>query len=660
MPSQAEELKHLDPWLQIPAQAGATPAVLPDSKQPSIAALDPQFASRTAETQVATTAALGHWGEESAKASCATAARETVPIPPLRDTRDVARKPAPAKAAEPSFLVDGQGRIFTAGACHVQIGFRDGAGRTFVGLDSAGKQHGFPIALARLGTLKIGGETQSLLRMEQVTQKVVPAAGADSSAAAHSQAKPESGVTASERAPAPTAVPAQEAGSKAAGSAALGAAELTPCQLTWTGQQSGLLESGEQILDASGKGLSPLPPGKLPATVLDKLDAQSRIELASGQLWVYMNFALSDEKTPTGRWVPPGHDREQVASDQRLVRTEADRLPAESRVRTEVESVLRIIGLICSVEGRFDAVSPPGDIYASLGIFQWAMPKDASGETGSMGVFFSKLKERAQAASARPEQARTEEDKLYVAAWEQCTQHGLELQGQKLQLNGAAATGRSVEDELHAEMSKGALRTYQLIAARDWIEVFRNTVVRPGPSASGWIKNGYLEQNARGTKVKLRQGTSSFILEASAHATVGELLSSEQALAYAVMLGVNRPHYVEGALWKAACSESEPGCRCTELLTRLDALLTAQADGANKKPAARTFTAADIEAAGDEAKAVYAQLQALIWPTGGTLSAEALASLPAGFKASAMQLYAPGDARAFHRERRFSTVDAAW
>lgn len=287
------------------------------------------------------------------------------------------------------------------------------------------------------------------------------------------------------------------------------------------------------------------------------------------------------------------------------------------------------------------------------------MPKDTSGETGSLGVFFSKLRERAQAASARPEPARTAEDKLYVAAWEQCTKHGIDLQGQKIQLNGAAATGRMVEDEMHAEMSKGALRTYQLIAVRDWIEVFRSTVVRPGPSASSWIKNGYLEQNSRGTKVKLRQGTSAFVLEATAHATVGELLSSEQALAYAVMLGVNRPHYVEGALWKAACSEAEPGAKCTELLTQLEALLTAHADGA-KKPATRTFTAADIEAAGEEVKAVYAQLQALIWPTGGTLSAEALASLPAGFKASAMQLYAPGDARTYHRERRFSTVDAAW
>ncbi|MFO0577951.1 MAG: hypothetical protein U1A78_28410 [Polyangia bacterium] len=545
----------------------------------------------------------------------------------------------------------------------MQVGFRDSSGKTFVGLDSTGKQHGFPMALAHLGTLRLGADAKPLLRMEQVTLKMTPAPAGASPIESHpkdAQASSPAAQPASTQTPTGSVSPSEDAAPTAQGHTAAAPAEMTPCQLTPTGHLEGLLESGEQVLERSGKSFSPVPLSKLPATVQSKLDARSRIDLSDGAMWVYMDFALADEKTSTGRWVPPGHNKEQVASDQKLVRTEADKLPAESRVRTEVESVLRIIGLICSVEGQFDAVSPPGDIYASLGIFQWAMPKDSSGETGSMGVFFGKLRERAQAASSKPEQERTEEDKLYIAAWEQCTKHGLDVQGQRIQMNGEAATGRVIEDEMHAEMSKGALRTYQMIAARDWIESFRNTVVRPGPSASSWIKNGYLEQNPRGTKVKLKQGANAFVLDATAHATVGDLLSSEQALAYAVMLGVNRPHYVEGALWKAACTEADPSAKCTELLTRLDALLSQQTDGAKKKPAARTFTATDVEAAGDEAKAVYAELQALIWPTSGSLSAEALAGMPASFKANAMKLYSPGDARMFHRERRFSTVDAAW
>jgi hypothetical protein len=64
--------------------------------------------------------------------------------------------------------------------------------------------------------------------------------------------------------------------------------------------------------------------------------------------------------------------------------------------------------------------------------------------------------------------------------------------------------------------------------------------------------------------------------------------------------------------------------------------------------------------AGAEAQALYQQIQGLIWPSASGLSTEALAKVPGDFKQNAMQLYAPGDARRYHRERRFSTVDAAF
>jgi hypothetical protein len=62
----------------------------------------------------------------------------------------------------------------------------------------------------------------------------------------------------------------------------------------------------------------------------------------------------------------------------------------------------------------------------------------------------------------------------------------------------------------------------------------------------------------------------------------------------------------------------------------------------------------------DPAKASYAALQALIWPATREVDAAAEAQLVRAFQANAMKLYKPSDAKKFKRERRFSTVDAAF
>lgn len=619
------EAQAVSPWDSRPAQPASTlPQPAPAAQAPKLTggAQDPNAKAAAATT-------LAHWAEPNDTgnaAACINAQREVVPFPPLRDGAASAQKPA-AVSNPPTFQVDAQGRIFTSGACPVEVGFRDAAGHSFMAVDGSGKQHGVPLAYARLGTMRTGSGQHQLLRMEQVT--LLPEA----------QPKPVA---------APAAVPAAQTPESAMSA-------VTP---SYSGKVVGLLDSGEQVLDHAGQSYTPIAVENLPAAVRKELNDQSRINLQDGKLWVYMNFALADEKEPTGRWVPPGHGKDEVADSQKSVRAEADKLPAESQVRTEVESLLRIMGLVSAVEGSFDSRSGAEDDYASLGIFQWAMPKDKVGDIGSMGVFFSRLKERAAAAEKRTEKERTEEDKLYFAAWQQCKEHGLDVKGAQILLNGAPATGGAIETAMHGEMGKASLRTYQLVAARDWINQFRETVVRPGPSGSGWIGSGYSEDGRDGTAVSLKLGARRLHLRAASHATVGEVLSTEQGLAYAVMLGPNRPHYVEASLWKAICPESSPQSKCQELLTQLESVLAKASGKDGKRP--QGYQPEDIAAAGPDAQALYGQLQSLLWPTASGLSEEALARVPGDFKRNALQLYSPKDARHYHRERRFSTVDAAF
>ena len=58
------------------------------------------------------------------------------------------------------------------------------------------------------------------------------------------------------------------------------------------------------------------------------------------------------------------------------------------------------------------------------------------------------------------------------------------------------------------------------------------------------------------------------------------------------------------------------------------------------------------------AQSDYAALQSVIWPAAPTLDAAAEEKLANEFKRQALRLYKASDARKFHRERRFATVEA--
>src|SRR5262249_6178209 len=144
-----------------------------------------------------------------------------------------------------------------------------------------------------------------------------------------------------------------------------------------------------------------------------------------------------------------------------------------------------------------------GDPAASLGIFQWATSRRRTIDNGSsLRRVFCDLQRRAAGSSSAHD--------FYDAAWRPCTSPGPAIRGQRLLLHGRPATGAHLERVLSPAMGTGMLRTYQLVAANDWIERIAAQRVRVG---SLW-------------------------------STVGEQLRSDRALATAVLLGVNRPVFV--------------------------------------------------------------------------------------------------------------------
>jgi len=371
-----------------------------------------------------------------------------------------------------------------------------------------------------------------------------------------------------------------------------------------------------------------------------------------------MSFHLRDETADTTRWVPA---KEGVGRDEQRTEKDAEALPADLRAR--FGDYLQTVTSVLSHEGNYGSHSPGSDPMASLGIFQWGMNKTgAQGSGSSLGMFFGDLKRRAQAAKAAAgAKPPTPEQKLYIDAWAQCTAAKLDVNAAgQVTLDGAVATGADVEEEMagaSGPMATDALKTYQLVAAMDWIDAFKGTLVRPGPSAAGRIGHGYSERgDGSDVTLKTTSGgiTYSFPLTApTPAATVGDLLRSGKNTALAVTLGVNRPHYVEAALWLATSRRADPSADAQQLLDRLVAAAET-AEPTKKKHKRRTVNATDVTAA----QADYDALRRVICPAAPTLDAAAEEKLANEFKRQALLLYKPSDARKFHRERRFATVEA--
>lgn len=267
----------------------------------------------------------------------------------------------------------------------------------------------------------------------------------------------------------------------------------------------GRIPGGVTILDEEGR---PLPPARIALP----LPEGARLELGEkGQLVL---TRIADEPL---RWIAVAHTRDEVRRREQALEVELAKLP--SSLRDDLRPMKRVLALVSVCEGSFDGTAThAGDPAASLGIFQWAAPRRSTTDEGSsLSRYFVALKRRAVRCDESPAQ------RFFCDAWAQCDKAGLDVSGGRLTLGGRPATGEAIERALQPVMAVGPLRTYQLVAAKDFVD---RVAAQP---------------------VTLR----------GLPRTVGEVLHHPRALATAVILGVNRPSWLVPALEQAAMSVGE-------------------------------------------------------------------------------------------------------
>jgi hypothetical protein len=357
------------------------------------------------------------------------------------------------------------------------------------------------------------------------------------------------------------------------------------------------LDDGAAILErAAGGTWEPLPPTAEREGLL--------LDIYDGRQLSAISYADADRPEQV-RWIPPAHRREELDRRMRELGAEAKMLPPA--IAGRAQPVLALIGLVSATEGGFsDPATHPDDRAASLGIFQWAAERDTlHAEGSSLSRFFVRLKRRAMAG----------EDPLYVRAWQQCTRRGFDVRAGELRLAKKRATPAQVVARLRETFGEGALRTYQLVAALDWIDEIRSTVIRPGHRGGSLLGHGYAEAES-GRMVRFDVSGRALRIRAARVTTVGDVLRAPIALATVVSLGVNRPHYVESAMWQALVP--------TDATARV----------------AQALEGGRID-----------EVRGLLWPGASALDERALL---ARFRARAIELYRPEDRE--RRARRLATA----
>jgi hypothetical protein len=576
------------------------------------------------------------------------AAQRVLPTVQRRGTK----KSAPAKKPAQPFFVDAGGRIFTvpaaeAGKAPAKIEVGQGVGSdTFVTVDAKGKP-GVPESSAVIGTLSTGGSFLSAKKVKVEEVRPEPPKEGEAAPAADPDGMKPVTVT-----PDGAAV-----GIELGADGKFGAPVLGPAH--GSNKSKGIL-------------WEPVELSKWPAGEQSTLQSvpEPHIDLPAGFSWVLMNFASKRGQAATLQWVPSKHSKSEYEQSKSDVEKEKDKLTGD--LKKEVEKNLNIIASVSTVEGSFGSTSGSGDKSASLGIFQWAQGQNETSAGGSsLAVFFSKLKKRATDAANVEVSKRTDDQKIFIEAWDQCTTLGLDVDSKgiitlKQGKDVKDATGSDLEDLLSGTsgpMATGALRKYQLVAALDWIKDVKDSVVRPGWVAQdqGLIDKSYSESGS-GKQITLtlkRDGiTYTFQIDAPADfATVADLLTDEKAIAMAVSLGVNRPHFVETAMWEALTT-GDPKEDSARLLGQLvDSIVAAtpaepekpapgKKGGPKVKKAAKKNVAvseADFAALGKDAQQAYSDLRRLLWPAKQALDPVAQRKLLSEFKTEALGLYPSGE-----------------
>lgn len=417
----------------------------------------------------------------------------------------------------------------------------------------------------------------------------------------------------------------------------------TQYRYSFTGAVIGILADGTKIL-SSANG-PPVAPDKLPAKIKGKLDADSVVRAnASEHSWSYIIIASKKQ------WVTSKSVTD-IRRTRALINSEYGKLP--DTVKLHIEKYLPLIVAVATHEGKFNDRSSEGDPRASLGLFQWADERALNvghDKTATLYRFFRALHDKAQ-----EKVGSTAEQKLYINAWTICTDGGIRMRADgMLTWKGDLVTSGKLELIMYKLMAEGALRTYQLVAALDWIRIFQNRRIHPGTwsTTRARMGNGFGEPNKdKGDKAFFHQHKFKLNLVATNSATVGSVMTRVKNLSKVVILGANRPYYVEAAVWLAMMVGRDPKREAARLLAKL------QYELENKFGKRPSFDESDVaKLHSRNAEAALTQLKELVWPKGGVDETVLLGR----FQSAALDLYSAEHKKppTLERARRFATVDA--
>lgn len=166
---------------------------------------------------------------------------------------------------------------------------------------------------------------------------------------------------------------------------------------------------------------------KLPANVEGALRDDDQIELhGMNSPAVWMTYPVGKEADNPGGWATTGHSKGQIAQRRGELGKDAADLPEP--LKQKVQAHLDVMAVVSSIEGSYGATSGQvADTSGSLGIFQWARPRDPDEGPDSIDRMFERMKKRADdgAEKVKNKQSPSPEEDLAMKAWKQTQERGI-------------------------------------------------------------------------------------------------------------------------------------------------------------------------------------------------------------------------------------------
>lgn len=198
---------------------------------------------------------------------------------------------------------------------------------------------------------------------------------------------------------------------------------------------------------------------KLPQDVEAVMRDDDQIELHGMDApAIWMTYPVGKEANNPGGWATTGHSKGQIAKRRSELGKDAANLA--DPLKQQVQGHLDVMAVVSSIEGGYGATSGQvADTSGSLGIFQWARPRDPDEGPDSIDRMFERMKKRADdgAEKVKNKQSPSPEEDLAMKAWKQTQERGVGVENHHTTYqHGTAAAKPASGLDLELAMAKSS------------------------------------------------------------------------------------------------------------------------------------------------------------------------------------------------------------